>query len=335
MSTAIEWTKQPGTTGETWNALVGCRRASPGCEHCYAESMAGRIVRMGGPAAAAYAPVIRTNKRGLSVWNGRVDSLPDRLDLPLGWRKPRTIFVNSMSDLFHEDVTDEFIAAVFGVMAATPWHTYIVLTKRAERLPKWFEWIGGMVGTNTATGERRRAACDPIAGCEIKASRFGVRFPPRQVGTGHYSPSWPLPNVQLGVSCENQEWFDKRVPHLLDTPAAVRLVSLEPLLGPINARPALGTECVHEDAHVEPDTNAVICRECDDATHLDWVITGGESGMRRRECEVEWIESIAEQCKHAGVPCFVKQDSAFKPGQQGRLSDAVFSVKQFPEARRG
>ncbi len=328
--TGISWTHRPGTKGETWNPVVGCARVSPGCEHCYAESMAARIVAMGGKGAAAYKGLVTVrskvsgqryeNPRAAGSWekprwSGDVRMQPDRLDMPLRATKPRTYFVNSMSDLFHADVTNEFIAAVFGVMAACPQHTFIILTKRAERLPEWFGWLeqspvsnGGNV--NAARGARWYA-WNHIDDLKV------------------YGPSqpwvWPLPNVQLGVSAENQEWFDKRVHYLRQVPAAVRLVSLEPLLGPIDAGDNLGT--VHPiDGY--PDGSSL-----PGSADIDWVIVGGESGADRRECEPTWIDSIVTQCADAGVSCFVKQDSAFKPGQQGRLSDATWAVKQWPAVR--
>ncbi len=277
MTSNIGWLQRPGTIPDTWNPTVGCSRASEGCEHCYAEAMGGRIARMGGKAAEPYKQVIGYNARGLPVWNRSVLELRDRLEKPLHATKPRTYFVNSMSDLFHERVSDDFIAAVFSVIAACPQHTFIILTKRAERLEAW--------------------------------TQAHLRVP-------HM-------NVWLGVSAETQGWFDHRVPYLLRTPAAVRLVSLEPLLGPIDAREAL-----------QQQTRTTV-RGCGGTVAtspppLDWVIVGGESGDGRRGCEVSWITSIVQQCADAGVACFVKQDGHRKPGQQGSLSDATWAVKEWP-----
>ena len=131
----IEW------TNETWNPIVGCRPVSPGCENSYAETRAKRTAQMqpNGP----YPDVVKHDRgEPLPLWNGKAIFLPDRLDKPLRWRKPRMVFVNSMSDLFHKDVTDEKIAAVFCSMAAAPRHTFQVLTKRPERMREWFDWIG-------------------------------------------------------------------------------------------------------------------------------------------------------------------------------------------------
>ncbi len=317
--TGISWTHRPGTKGETWNPTIGCERASPGCLHCYAESMAGRIVRMAGPAALDYAKVIRTNNRGLPVWNRDVLSMPDRLDMPLRAKAPRTYFVNSMSDLFHDDVPDEFIAAVFGVMAACQRHRFIILTKRAERLPKWFAWYEKDRNPN------RYRHPELIEHAAVIAGNEDALFAAANEAAGRND--WPLPNVELGVSCENQEWFDKRVHHLLRTPAAVRLVSLEPLLGPIDIDDARWPTCVAtKEVHDREHSGGEWC----DEVSLDWVIVGGESGDQRRECEPAWIDDIVKQCAESGTRCFVKQDGARKPGQQGRLSDATWAVKQFP-----
>jgi len=254
----IEW------TGETWNPVIGCRRVSEGCRNCYAEVMAGRIALMGGPAGERYSKVV---KPGTRQWNGEAIFVPSALDKPLRWRKPRRIFVNSMSDLFHEDVTNEQIAAVFGAMAACPQHTFQVLTKRPERMVEWFEWVGG-------TGRWFVDTQQP----------------------------WPLPNVWLGVSVEDQPTADERIPLLLQTPAAVRFVSAEPLLGPVDLRGLpfgpLGSRIL--------DALTAGCKS-DTPWHLNWVIVGGESGPGARACDIGWVRSIVEQCRGADVACFVKQ----------------------------
>jgi protein gp37 len=266
--TKIEW------TSHVWNPVRGCLRVSPGCEHCYAETMARRF-----PWGQPYV-----NEQGR--WNGKVELVPHLLDVPLRWREPRTIFVNSTSDLFHESLTDLGIAKVFGVMAEAPQHTFLVLTKRAERMCQWSEW-----------------ALSRIA--------------------------WALPNVWLGVSAESQEWADKRIPLLLQTPAAHRFVSLEPLLGPINLRHL--TDGTLYGGGVRDALSGYWNHEPLDegmGPFLDQVIVGGESGPGARECRVEWIRSIIKQCKAAGVPCFVKQDSGPRPGTQGRIPDDLWAVKE-------
>jgi protein gp37 len=201
---------------------------------------------------------------------------PDVLEQPLRWKQPRRIFVNSMSDLFHKDVPDEYIARVFAVMALTPHHTYQVLTKRHARMRS-------LLSSKDEWRELLYEAADWAVGIDlpIPAERFAeVR---RWIyGTGRWPEIVPpLPNVWLGVSAEDQPWWDIRIPALLETPAAVRFVSAEPLLGEIDFR---GT---HRD--------------------LDWVIVGGESGPGARPMDIAWARYIAEQCADSEVPLFVKQ----------------------------
>lgn len=248
--TGIQW------TDETWNPVTGCTKVSTGCKHCYAEKLAPRVFagqltlvgRHGGPTSAVMRPRRFTD----------VMVHDDRLDRPLHWRKPRRVFVNSMSDLFHEDVPDEFIAQVFAVMMLARKHTFQVLTKRPDRMRRFV------------------AACPGIAEAFHRLDHWRVPW------------EWPIPNVWLGVSCENQETADERIPILLDTPAAVRFVSAEPLLGPVE----LSRYMVWID---------------DACSMLDWIIAGGESGPKARPCDVGWIRSIVEECRCAGVPVFVKQ----------------------------
>jgi protein gp37 len=280
---SIEW------TDSTWNVVRGCARVSPGCEHCYAERQAHRFSGAGGP----YEGLTVLGKHG-PRWSGAARFVPEMLDAPLRWRKPRRIFVNSMSDLFHADITNEQIAAVFGVMAACPQHTFQILTKRPERMRDWFRWVEEW--TPDPCGP------PPAVACGIAATNYGA-----DADFMGLTSAWPLPNVWLGVSCEDQQRAEERIPLLLDCPAVVRFVSAEPLLGPLNLRPWLGLECTHEDAYLETDTNAVICDACDEAALLDWVIAGGESGPGARVCDVGWLRSIVAQCKGAGTACFVKQ----------------------------
>lgn len=227
MSTAIEW------TDETWNPVVGCSRVSPGCDNCYAIGVAHRAMQ---PAHEGLT--IRT-ERGTD-WSGAVRCLPERLGQPLRWRKPRRVFVNSMSDLFHPDVPDAFIADVFDVMAChgpIARHTFQVLTKRSQRMAQLLgDW---------AQDEGYRGA----------------------------------PNVWLGTSIESDR-YAFRADHLRATPAAVRFLSLEPLLGPL---PSL------------------------DLTGIDWAIVGGESGRGARPMHPGWVRDLRDRCITAGVPFFFKQ----------------------------
>lgn len=256
--TPIEWTQRPGTVGKTWNPTVGCTKISPGCKHCYAKTMHARLTLMG---QAKYADPFEV-----------VKPYQDHLGTPLGWRKPATIFVNSMSDLFHEDLPNEYIAAVFGVMAACPQHTFQVLTKRADRLPEWFAWEAGR-------NDRKRA-------CTITArSHLHAVDPELEARTPFYDLEygpWPLPNAWIGVSVESPKYLS-RIDQLRKIPAAVRFVSIEPLL---------------------EDLGEI------DLTGIHWVIIGGESGHHARIFDVGWARKIIRQCKAADVACFMKQVGA-------------------------
>jgi protein gp37 len=297
--TSIEWTRgDDGTPGMTWNPVRGCTRVSEGCRHCYAETFAARnLPEMRSPTTGEPFALMTP---GGPRWTGRVELIPGALEKPLRWRKPRRVFVNSMSDLFHESLADEAIAAVFGVMAAAPRHTFQILTKRAERLTRWFMWL-----------ERSARLCNagvgmtPAARCFVETQRHPGRTPDagflaggRLVEAALRAP-WPLPNVWLGTSVEDQATADERIPLLLQTPAAVRFVSYEPALGPVDFSRRFGRwECKREHDHV----GAATC-----PGGLDWVIVGGESGPGARPFEVAWARSAVRQCKAAGVPVFVKQ----------------------------
>lgn len=248
----IEW------TDATWNPVTGCTKVSPGCDRCYAETFAERW--RGIP--------------GHHFENGfDVTLRPERLDQPLRWIKPRRVFVNSMSDLFHESVPDGFIGSVWDVMAKTPRHTYQVLTKRHGRLRSLLrQWAADDWQWRRDDG----LWCGPVRG--------------------------PLPNVWLGVSAEDAPWAAIRVPALLETPAAVRFVSAEPLLGPLGLRPGEwlpplgGGPRVNLARPWEPP-----------GPSLDWVIIGGESGPGARRMDLGWAQWLALQVKGTGTPVFVKQ----------------------------
>jgi protein gp37 len=271
-----------GWTDATWNPVRGCTKVSAGCRSCYAETFAERWRGVKG----------HPFEQGFDL-----RLVPEAIEKPLHWKKPRRIFVNSMSDLFHEEVPFHYISTVFSVMADCPQHTFQILTKRPARMLEALEWIEEHSG-------------------------------------GHHG-EWPLQNVHLGVSCENQETANERIPILLKCPAAIRWVSAEPLLGPLDLF------MVDEDGGFGPgfitkaytqltDYGTGVEYGVDAQVWLDWVVVGGESGPRRRDCEVEWIHSIVEQCEGVGVPCFVKQDSGARSGGQGRLSDELWAIKQFP-----
>ena len=230
MGTGIEW------CDETWNCVTGCTKISPGCTHCYAEAVAPRTFK------------------GRPFTDVRFHS--ERLNQPRRWRKPRRVFVNSMSDMFHESLTFDEIDQIFYVMSATP-HTYQILTKRHARMLEY-----------------------------VRSRKAGDFY---NADSGQPS-AWPLPNVWLGVSVENQAMVDERIPVLLDTPAALRFLSVEPLLGPVDISPWL-----HGYGGLPR------------ASTIDWVIVGGESGPKARPCDLLWIQNVLRGCRAASVPVFVKQ----------------------------
>lgn len=286
MST-IEW------TDETWNPTVGCSRVSPGCDRCYAVRVAAREMQ--------------DAHRGLTKdgdWTGEVRCLPERLETPLRWRKPRRVFVDSMSDLFHPDVPDEFIAQVFAVMGVARQHTFQVLTKRPQRMAAWVAGASDPVlVAGDAIAEDRDSALS-------SADRQRVRSATR--AWQPWAP-WPLPNVWLGVSVEDQRYADLRIPHLLATPAAVRFLSIEPLLGPVDLSRVLGLEWSEIGEFWMQEMFAALQGR---RVPIDWVIVGGESGPGARPLDIEWIRTILAQCTEAQVPVFVKQLGA-QPGFKG------------------
>jgi protein gp37 len=289
---AIEW------TDATWNPIRGCTRVSAGCEHCYAEKVAARFSGPGLP----YEGLIHPTTRG---WNGTVKLVPDVLDQPLRWKKPRRIFVNSMSDLFHESVPDNYIAAVFGMMAATPQHTYQLLTKRPGRMHLWFStWMSR----------------DPSAIMhECVKGTMGYHHPRRPAIN---SMPWPLPNVWLGVSVENQATADERISLLLKCPSRVRWLSCEPLLGSVRLHSALSV-CPQLRTNAKTGNlfdagyGRIIPGKFEygqfnsTGPFIDWVVAGGESGPDARPMHPDWARSLRDQCAAAGVPFFFKQWGEF------------------------
>jgi protein gp37 len=225
-NTRIEW------TDATWNPIRGCSQISPGCAHCYAETFAERFRGVPG----------HPYEQGFDL-----KLIPAKLADPLRWVKPKMVFVNSMSDLFHEDVPDDYIQAVVRVMRTACWHTYQVLTKRSDRMRDMLQ-----------TSLRESAK---------------------------------LPNIWWGVSVENRKHGLPRVAHLRDTPARMRFLSIEPLLEDLRALPLEG---------------------------IAWAIVGGESGHGARPMQEEWVVSIRDQCRDAGVPFFFKQWGGVRKGKTGR-----------------
>lgn len=304
--TKINW------ADDTWNPVRGCTRVSEGCRNCYAEAMAARIVAMdkGRGRPSKYYGLVRVVD-GDARWTGAVTFDPVVLAAPLKCRKPTIYFVNSMSDLFHDGFTFEQIAAVFGVMAATPQHTFIVLTKRAQRMREWFEQgaaSGYAPGHVLTRGLSHLHIFDDDRLCDVINVVNGVS----QWRDGHPG-GWPLPNVILGVSVENQATADERIPHLLATPAAVRAISAEPLLGPLDIKRWM--RWVFRRG-IKPNIDGTPFQLPAEGggPGLDWVIAGCESGPNARPCEVAWLRSLRDQCVAAEVPFWLKQARADELG---------------------
>lgn len=324
-TTDIEWTRDPdGTPGSTWGPVTGCDEVSPGCDHCYAKRQAERF--RGVP--------------GHYFENGfDVQLRPRMLDLPLSrkWSRPRRIFVNSMADLFHRKVPDTYIAQVYAVMAIAWQHTFLVFTKRHAR----------MHSIMTA-----RDLSGVGAGLSLEAMVRNI-VDNRRGGEGRLDwPRgddivWPLPNAQLLVSVEDQERAELRLPYLMNTPAAVRGVSLEPMLAPVDLEPWLDPEageCIcpryvvdySDPQRYHPENlEAERDRRCR-ANHgqaLDWVICGGESGGHARPLQADWARSVRDQCVAAQVPFFFKQWGDYVPhGQMTAQARAEWEFKHGAEA---
>lgn len=273
-STKIEWTQAPGYKGRTWNPVVGCSRLSTGCENCFAERMAGRQVAMG--TKHYRGTVKKVNRR--AVWTGKINRAPDHIFYaPLRWKKPSMVFVDSMSDLFHENLLDwrpgvwsqegfELLVDVFHTMLNAKQHLFQILTKRADIM---YDMV----------------------------PRVMLKLNQRR----------PLPNVWLGVSVENEEQSE-RISWLQRTPAAIHFLSLEPLLGPISIGRWLRSEA---DCKGHPkwraDQNCIYQRE------IDWVVLGGESGPGARPMHPDWARDIRDACLEAEVPYFFKQYGEWCP----------------------
>lgn len=303
----IEWTEA------TWNPVTGCSKVSQGCKHCYALRDWPRL------AAPRTPPNIYTGRAFTDV-----RCHPERLDQPLRWTKPRRIFVNSMSDLFHEDVPFEFIADVFAVMACTTRHTYQILTKRPERMIEFFGWLSdGDPDDITTALQAMRLRLTCFWPLQVEPVKVWPSWQPwregKQCGYDNCGPLWPLENVWLGVSVEDQETAAARIPLLLETPAAVRWISVEPLLGPIDL---LFTG--KGDILYECECGGAGCDLCEGIPRLDWVVAGGESGPKARPMHPDWVRAIRDQCQAAGVPFFFKQWGEFEPVHEAAAIDEPF-----------
>jgi protein gp37 len=330
--TSISWTDR------TWNCVRGCSRVSEGCRNCYAERQARRFAGKGGP----YEGLVETKLRVINAdepdqenrleprWTGKVEFVSEHLCDPLSWKSPSMVFVNSMSDVFHEKLTDDEIAAIFGVMAVCPQHTFQVLTKRAKRMHQWFSWLA-----RTARACNGGAGMTPAAYCFAQAQKHDTFFTLTGKRTAlskgetvdrALAAPWPLPNVWLMVSVENQDAAEDRIPELLTTPAAVRGISAEPLLGELNLWAFFNGELRNQalaKLRKVIDDNELGDRVPLPMPGLDWVIAGCESGPRARACDYRWLRSLRDQCKTAGVAFFLKQATcALEHEQPGGIPGA-------------
>lgn len=294
---AIEWTEA------TWNPLAGCSLVSPGCKNCYAMGVANRLLDK--PGTHYEGTTQRVN--GKAVWTGKVNKAPDAVLMqPLKWKRPRMVFVNSMSDLFHEDVPDAWIDEIFAVMLACPHHTFQILTKRPERMMEYCNTLGKHHSTDRVS---------------IAAKALGARTNGKISGFYKLVPGgWALPNVWLGVTVEDQRRAGERIRALLNTPAAVRFLSMEPLID------AVDLNNLFSPAKKDPDRVPLVAETClytvadrpailpmHDQNKIDWVILGGESGPDARPMHPDWARFTRDQCNAAKVPFFFKQWGRWAP----------------------
>lgn len=293
-NTKIEW------TDATWNPLTGCSVKSPGCKHCYAMQLAGTRLKH----HESRAGLTQDTSAG-PVWTGEVRLNSQWLDQPIHWSKPRMIFVCAHSDLFHEIVSDELIDMVFGIMWAClygrngkPGHIFQVLTKRAARMRDYF------------STDRREAWARA-------AVNYGGGIDPDGIWDQVMGAEGPHPRIWLGVSVEDQKRADERIPELLATPAAVRWVSAEPLLGPVLIDTLLCE--IPEDEDGAPYLGRV-----------DWVVVGGESGPKARPMHLSWARDLRDQCAEAGVPFLFKQWGEWIPAGQSLSSGGIHTnIREF------
>jgi len=310
--TKIQW------TNETWNPVVGCSIVSPGCTNCYAMRDAHRrldgTMKDGRLIAPQYAGTTKI-VNGNPVWTGKIGIASEKTRMkPLHWTRPRMIFVNSMGDLFHEDIPDEVIDWVFSVIGRARQHTFQILTKRSARMRAYMTELARSGRWMTWRWEDRGGYI-----WDVSVAKFDRAFA----------------HVWCGVSAEDQRRADERIPDLLATPATVRFVSAEPLLGPVDFTrldlPGYGYLNALDDGFFT-DGRAPRRR-------LDWIIVGGESGPNARQMALGWAKNIVRQCKAAGVPVFVKQLGAHPTNREGERCPHIKARKgddmaEWPEELR-
>lgn len=292
----------------TINPCYGCSPVSPACDHCYAARLADRMAH--NVAVCQYYEGL--TDRG-AQWTGRVNLFPGQMEQALRWRRPRRIFLGSMTDLFHEAVPDEFLDQIFACVALAPRHTFLVLTKRPERMRRYFTRFSRQHHTQVL----ERAAMAMFG--EDAANAAGNALD-GVLSEGH-NVGWPMRNLWLGVTAEDQKRADERVPILLDTPAVQRFVSVEPMLGKIDLTAIAHPEAYDAEVGLLDALRGMTCD--DDPTHpaLDWIICGGESGPGARPMHLEWVRSLRDQCQGARVPFFLKQMGEYAPCPAGKCKE--------------
>ncbi len=312
MPTGISW------TDETWNPIVGCSKISPGCQNCYAAESAKSVRLQQFPQYQA-----------VKEWNGVIAFVESALPKPLRWKKPKKIFVCSMSDLFHENVTDEMRDRVFAVMRLCPQHTFQVSTKRPENAIKYLTEKTRIRIANLLN------SYSPLNPYTLLGHKEQYRF-----ATSRHLVTFPLPNVWVGVTVENQEMANQRIPTLLEIPAAKRWLSMEPLLGKVDLE-----NIIFPDGDIAGVLSESNCHLWYDNL-INWVVIGGESGKNARPCNVNLIQAIADQCKQSGVAVWVKQlgknsigDTGYRVHPKGDLVGSKFEnlpkslqIREFPNA---
>lgn len=289
--TSVEWTRSASGPGASWNPFRGCDPVSPGCAHCYAAAVA---LRFSGVGMAFEGMAIRT-ARGSAQWTGVVRVIEDKMQEPLRWKRPRRIFAVSVSDPFHKAIPDVAIARMWAVMALAHWNHFQVLTKRAERMHQLLEsadFINLILAQLPSLAEALPKKDRPEA---IRRAIAALAL-------------WPLSNVTLGVSTEDQQRFDERWPFLRDTRAEVRMISWEPALGPLTLPP----DALKPSARV-------------------WVVGGAESnqlGLPARPAEMQWFRASIHQCSIYGVAFFLKQLGSNPVALLSNVADTYYVAKK-------
>jgi protein gp37 len=321
---AIQW------TDATWNPTTGCDRVSPGCANCYALTLAPRLQGFAkAKGAPPTAPYMRDGDPKTSGVGFGLMLHPDRLDQPLRWQKPRRIFTNSMSDLFHPEVPDEFLDRVFAVMALAKQHTFQVLTKRPERMREYVPLALGRIADTIIRMRRARGDHDVVV--PLAHVPLGVAW-------------WPLPNVWLGTSVENARWRT-RIDELRQTPAAVRFLSCEPLVGPLVCPECHGWGYDVVGDPSDPSGQTPMQVQCPgpagwhgehrlDLDGIHWAITGGESGPGSRPLDEAWLRDIRDACAEQGVAFFNKQMGRVWAEEHLGNAGHAGDIERFPEDLR-